>query len=357
MGRRPARVLTRRPRSMPANVYYEKDADLGLISDKLVAILGYGSQGHAHALNLKDSGVEVVVGLREGSASKAKAEAAGLRVLPTADAVREADIVMVLLPDTEQKKVYDADIAPNLVDGNSLAFAHGFNIHFGQISPPKGIDVWMIAPKGPGHLVRRTYDEGGGVPCLVAVANDATGKAKDIALAYAKAIGGTRAGVLDTTFEEETETDLFGEQVVLCGGLVELIRNGFETLVEAGYQPESAYFETLHEVKLIVDLIYEGGITNMNYSISDTAEYGEMSRGPRIVTPATKAEMKKILGEIQSGEFAKEWIAENENGRPNFDQMRQRTQQHPIEEVGAKLRGMMPWIAAGKQRVQDVSGG
>ncbi len=342
---------------MAANVYYENDADLGLIADKKVAILGYGSQGHAHALNLKDSGIDVIVGLREGSKSKAKAEAAGLRVLPTAEAVREADIVMILLPDTEQKKVYEAEIEPNLVDGNSLAFAHGFNIHFKQISPPKGVDVWMIAPKGPGHLVRRTYDEGGGVPCLVAVENDATGKAKQTALAYAKGIGGTRAGVLDTTFEEETETDLFGEQVVLCGGLVELIRNGYETLVEAGYQPESAYFETLHEVKLIVDLIYEGGIAAMNYSISDTAEYGEMSRGPRVVTPATKQEMKKILGEIQSGEFAKEWIAENENGRPNFNKMREQAAAHPIEKVGAQLRAMMPWIAAGKQRVQDVSGG
>ncbi len=342
---------------MPASVYYENDADLGLIADKLVAILGYGSQGHAHALNLKDSGVDVVVGLRVGSKSKAKAEAAGLRVLPTADAVREADIVMVLLPDTEQKKVYEADIAPNLVDGNSLAFAHGFNIHFDQIAPPAGVDVWMIAPKGPGHLVRRTYDEGGGVPCLIAVHNDATGKAKATGLAYAKGIGGTRAGVLDTTFQEETETDLFGEQVVLCGGLVELIRNGFDTLVEAGYQPESAYFETLHEVKLIVDLIYEGGIAAMNYSISDTAEYGEMSRGPRVITPQTKAEMQKILGEIQSGEFAREWIAENENGRPNFDRMRAAAAAHPIEKVGAELRSMMPWIAAGKQRVQDVSGG
>jgi len=342
---------------MPASVYYENDADLGLISDKLVAILGYGSQGHAHALNLKDSGIDVVVGLRAGSKSQAKAEAAGLRVLPTAEAVREADIIMVLLPDTEQKKVYEADIEPNLVDGNSLAFAHGFNIHFGQIAPPEGVDVWMIAPKGPGHLVRRTYDEGGGVPCLIAVHNDATGKAKQTGLAYAKGIGGTRAGVLDTTFEEETETDLFGEQVVLCGGLVELIRNGYETLVEAGYQPESAYFETLHEVKLIVDLIYEGGIAAMNYSISDTAEYGEMSRGPRVITPQTKAEMKKILGEIQSGDFAREWIAENENGRPNFDRMRADAAKHPIEKVGAELRGMMPWIAAGKQRVQDVSGG
>ena len=342
---------------MAATVYYDNDADTALIADRKVAILGYGSQGHAHALNLKDSGIDVVVGLRKGSTSKAKAEAAGLRVLPTNDAVREADIVMVLLPDTEQKKVYEADIAPNLSDGNSLAFAHGFNIHFDQIAPASGVDVWMIAPKGPGHLVRRTYEEGGGVPCLVAVANDATGKAKQVALAYAKAIGGTRAGVLDTTFEEETETDLFGEQVVLCGGLVELIRNGYETLVEAGYQPESAYFETLHEVKLIVDLIYEGGIASMNYSISDTAEYGEMSRGPRVVTPATKAEMKKILGEIRSGEFAKEWIAENESGRTNFTAMREKTAQHPIEKIGAELRAMMPWISAGKAKPQDVSGG
>jgi ketol-acid reductoisomerase len=278
-------------------------------------------------------------------------------VLSTADAVRAADIVMVLLPDTEQKRVYQADIAPNLSEGDSLAFAHGFNIHFGQISPPPGVDVWMIAPKGPGHLVRRTYEEGGGVPCLVAVASDATGKAKEIALAYAKGIGGTRAGVLDTTFEEETETDLFGEQVVLCGGLVELIRNGYDTLVEAGYQPESAYFETLHEVKLIVDLIYEGGIAAMNYSISDTAEYGEMSRGPRVITTQTKAEMERILGEIRSGDFAREWIAENEAGRPNFNRLRKQAEAHPIEKVGAELRAMMPWIGAGKQRVQDVSGG
>jgi ketol-acid reductoisomerase len=278
-------------------------------------------------------------------------------VLTPAEAVRQSDIIMVLLPDTEQKKVYEADIAPNLSPGDSLAFAHGFNIHFDQIAPPADVDVWMIAPKGPGHLVRRTYEEGGGVPCLVAVSNDATGKAKAIALAYAKGIGGTRAGVLDTTFEEETETDLFGEQVVLCGGLVELIRNGYDTLVEAGYQPESAYFETLHEVKLIVDLIYEGGIAAMNYSISDTAEYGEMSRGPRVITPQTKAEMQKILGEIRSGEFAREWIAENEAGRPNFDRMRDQAAAHPIEKVGAELRAMMPWIGAGKQRVQDVSGG
>jgi len=342
---------------MPATVYYENDADLGLISDKLVAILGYGSQGHAHALNLKDSGIDVVVGLREGSASKAKAEAAGLRVLPTADAVREADIIMVLLPDTEQKKVYEADIAPNLVDGNSLAFAHGFNIHFDQIAPPAGIDVWMIAPKGPGHLVRRTYDEGGGVPCLVAVHNDATGKAKQTGLAYAKGIGGTRAGVLDTTFEEETETDLFGEQVVLCGGLTSLVQAGFETLVDAGYQPESAYFECLHEVKLIVDLMYEQGIAGMRYSISDTAEYGDVTRGPRIINDAVKAEMKKILGEIQSGKFAEEWIAESRGGRMNFNDLRDAGKKHPIEVVGKELRSMMPWISQGKQSVEEASGG
>ncbi len=342
---------------MPATISYDDDADLGLLSGKKVAVLGYGSQGHAHALNLKDSGVDVIVGLRAGSASKAKAEEAGLTVLPTGDAVKAADIVMVLLPDTEQKKVYEADVAPNLEPGNSLAFAHGFNIHFEQIAPPEGVDVWMIAPKGPGHLVRRTYEEGGGVPALVAVAQDATGNARATGLAYARGIGATRAGVLDTTFEEETETDLFGEQVVLCGGLVELIRNGFETLVEAGYQPESAYFETLHEVKLIVDLIYEGGIANMRYSISDTAEYGDMTRGARVITPQTKVEMRKILDEIQSGEFAKEWIAENEAGRPNFDRLRDESRKHPIEAVGAQLRSMMPWIGAGKAKPQDVSGG
>jgi ketol-acid reductoisomerase len=342
---------------MPASVYYDDDADLGLLAGKKVAILGYGSQGHAHALNLKDSGIDVRVGLRAGSSSAAKAEGAGLAVAPVGEAVAEADVVMVLLPDTEQKRVYEADIAPNLRDGDSLAFAHGFNIHFGQITPPAGVDVWMIAPKGPGHLVRRTYEEGGGVPCLVAVHQDATGRAKDVALAYAKAIGGTRGGVLDTTFEEETETDLFGEQVVLCGGLVELIKNGYETLVEAGYQPESAYFETLHEVKLIVDLIYEGGIAAMNYSISDTAEYGQLTRGPRIITPETREEMRRILDEIRSGAFAKEWIAENEAGRPTFNRLRDEVRSHPIEEVGARLRAMMPWIGAGKQRVQDASGG
>jgi ketol-acid reductoisomerase len=342
---------------MPATIYYDDDADLALLEGRKVAVLGYGSQGHAHALNLQDSGVDVRVGLRDGSSSWAKAEEAGLRVLPTAEACKEADVIMVLLPDTEQASVYARDIEPNLEERDSLAFAHGFNIHFGQVRPPKGVDVWMIAPKGPGHLVRRTFEEGGGVPSLVAVSADETGKAKETALAYAKAVGATRAGVLDTTFEEETETDLFGEQVVLCGGLVELIKSSYETLVEAGYQPESAYFETLHEVKLIVDLIYEGGITNMRYSISDTAEYGDMTRGPRIITDETRAEMREILGEIRSGRFAKEWILENQAGRPVFNALRREGAEHPIEEVGERLRGMMPWIAAGKSRPQDVSGG
>ncbi len=342
---------------MPAIIHYDEDADLGLLQGRKVAILGYGSQGHAHALNLLESGVDVRVGLREGSSSREKAEAAGLPVLTTAQACDEADVIMVLLPDTEQKKVYEADIAPNLKAGDSLAFAHGFNIHFKQITPPEGVDVWMIAPKGPGHLVRRTYEEGGGVPALVAVDHDATGKAQAVAMAYAKGIGATRAGVLETTFREETETDLFGEQVVLCGGLVELIKASFDTLVEAGYQPESAYFECLHEVKLIVDLVYEGGIENMHYSISDTAEYGDMTRGPRIITNDTRVEMRKILEEIQSGKFAEEWIAENEAGRPNFTRLREESMSHPVERVGKQLRGMMPWIAAGKAQPKDVSGG
>src|SRR3954465_2890788 len=342
---------------MAATITYDDGADLGLLDGKTVAILGYGSQGHAHALNLKDSGVDVVVGLREGSSSAPKAEEAGLKVLTTAEAVQAADVVMVLLPDTEQKRFPQARSEPPLGPGNSLAFAHGFNIHFDQVQPPEGVDVWMIAPKGPGHLVRRTYTEGGGVPALVAVAQDASGTARAIALAYAKGIGATRGGVLDTTFQEETETDLFGEQVVLCGGLTELIRNSFETLVEAGYQPESAYFETLHEVKLIVDLIYEGGIANMRYSISDTAEYGGMTRGTRVITPQTKDEMRKILGEIQSGAFAKEWIPENGAGRPNFDRLRAESAKHPIEEVGSQLRAMMPWISAGKTKPQDISRG
>jgi ketol-acid reductoisomerase len=342
---------------MPATIYYDADADPGLLEGRKVAVLGYGSQGHAHALNLKESGVDVRVGLREGSSSWGKAEDAGLRVLSIAEACKEADVIMVLLPDTEQAAVYESDIAPNLDERDSLAFAHGFNIHFGQIRPPKGVDVWMIAPKGPGHLVRRTFEEGGGVPALVAVAADETGKAKGTALAYAKAVGATRAGVLDTTFEEETETDLFGEQVVLCGGVVELIKAGYDTLVDAGYQPESAYFETLHEVKLIVDLIYEGGITNMRYSISDTAEYGDMTRGPRIITAETRAEMRRILDEIQTGKFAQEWILENKAGRPVLNALRRKAAEHPIEEVGDRLRSMMPWIGAGKARPQDVSGG
>jgi ketol-acid reductoisomerase len=340
-----------------ATVYYDKDADPAVIAGRKVAIIGYGSQGHAHALNLRDSGVDVRVGLREGSASRAKAEAAGLRVVPIADAAAEADLVMMLLPDTEQKAVYEAAIAPHLADGDALFFAYGFNIRFGRIVPPAGVDVAMVAPKGPGHLVRRTYEEGGGVPSLVAVHQDATGKAKALALSYAHAIGATRAGVLDTTFAEETETDLFGEQVVLCGGLTALIKAGFETLVEAGYQPESAYFECLHEVKLIVDLMYEHGITGMRYSISDTAEYGDLTRGPRIITEATRAEMRRILDEIRSGAFAEEWIAENEAGRPNFERLRAADREHLIEKVGAELRAMMPWISAGRARPQDVSGG
>ena len=342
---------------MAATIYYDADADLGLLEGRRVAVLGYGSQGHAHALNMLESGVDVRVGLRAGSSSWSKAEAAGLRVLTIADACKEANIIMVLLPDTEQASVYESDIEPNLEERDSLAFAHGFNIHFGQIRPPKGIDVWMIAPKGPGHLVRRTFEEGGGVPALVAVSADESGKAIDTALAYARAIGATRAGVLDTTFQEETETDLFGEQTVLCGGVVELIKAGFDTLVDAGYQPESAYFETLHEVKLIVDLIYEGGITNMRYSISDTAEYGDMTRGPRIITEETRAEMRRVLDEIQTGKFANEWILENKAGRPVFNALQRKGAEHPIEEVGEQLRSMMPWIGAGKARPQDISGG
>jgi ketol-acid reductoisomerase len=340
-----------------ANVYYEKDADRSLILGRKVAIIGYGSQGHAHALNLKDSGVDVRVGLRSGSASAAKAEAAGLRVLPVAEASAEADVIMILLPDTEQKKVYEADIAQSMTPGKALAFAHGFNIRFGRIAPPEGVDVIMIAPKGPGHLVRRTYTEGGGVPALIAVEQDATGKARDLALSYADAIGGTRAGVIETSFPEETETDLFGEQVVLCGGLTSLVQAGFETLVDAGYQPEMAYFECLHEVKLIVDLMYEEGIAGMRYSISDTAEYGDLTRGPRIITDETRKEMKRVLDEIVSGKFAEEWVNESESGRANYRRLQEAGKAHPIEKTGAELRGMMPWISAGKQKVADVSGG
>ena len=341
-----------------ANVYYEKDADANLVGSRKVAVIGYGSQGHAHALNLKDSGVDVRVGLREGSKSAAKAEAAGLAVTTIDQAVTEADLIMVLLPDTEQKSVYEASIEPNLADGDALFFAHGFNIRFGLIRPPGGVDVGMVAPKGPGHLVRRTFEAGGGVPSLIAVAQDASGKTKELALSYAHAIGATRAAVLETTFEEETETDLFGEQTVLCGGVTELVMAGYETLVDAGYQPESAYFECLHELKLIVDLMYEHGISGMRFSISDTAEYGDYTRGPRIITDETRAEMRRILEEIRDGRFAEEWIAENQKGRPRFNELRRKGQEHPIEKVGADLRAMMPFIAAGGgAKPQDVSGG
>jgi ketol-acid reductoisomerase len=308
-------------------------------------------------LNLKESGVQVVVGLREGSSSAAKATAAGLTVKSIADAAKWADVIMMTMPDTEQKATYDAHIKRFMKAGKALAFAHGFNIRFKRIRPPKGVDIIMIAPKGPGHLVRRTFTEGGGVPCLIAVEQDATGNGKQVALSYAAAIGGARAGIIETTFSEETETDLFGEQVVLCGGLTSLVQAGFETLVEAGYQPEMAYFECLHEVKLIVDLMYEEGIAGMRYSISDTAEYGDVSRGPRIVTPATKKVMQKILKEIQSGKFAKEWIAESESGRVNFNALRKAGAEHQIESVGKSLRSMMPWISAGKQKVSEASGG
>ncbi|MGA8724387.1 MAG: ketol-acid reductoisomerase [Acidimicrobiales bacterium] len=340
-----------------ATLYYEKDADSSLIGNRKVAIIGYGSQGHAHALNLAESGVDVRVGLRGDSSSRRKAEEAGLRVLSVADAAAEADVIMILLPDTEQARVYEAEIAPNLNSGDALFFAHGFNIRFELINPPADVDVAMVAPKGPGHLVRRTYTEGGGVPSLVAVAADPSGKAHDVALSYAHAIGATRAGVLDTTFAEETETDLFGEQVVLCGGLTALVQAGYETLVGAGYQPESAYFECLHELKLIVDLMYEQGIAGMRYSISDTAEYGDLTRGPRVINQAVREEMGRILAEIRDGRFATEWVQENANGRPNFKALRQAGLEHPIEKVGAELRDMMPFVSAGRQRVQDVSGG
>jgi ketol-acid reductoisomerase len=340
-----------------ATLYYEADAKPELLKNKTIAVLGYGSQGHAHALNLHESGFNVIVGLRPESSSVAKAEAAGLKVVTIEEAAREADLIMILLPDTTQKAIYDAEIAPHLTAGKALAFAHGFNIRYGLINPPADVDVIMIAPKGPGHLVRRTYVEGGGVPALIAVHQDATGHAKDIALAYAHGVGGTRAGVLETTFTEETETDLFGEQAVLCGGVTALVRAGYETLVEAGYQPESAYFECLHELKLIVDLMYEQGITGMRYSISDTAEYGDLTRGSRIITAAVKAEMKEVLTEIQDGRFAAEWIEENAIGRPRYRELRDAGKRHPIEKVGAELREMMPFVSAGKQRVEDISGG
>src|SRR5437588_10775918 len=340
-----------------ATLYYEKDADPGLLAGRRVAVIGYGSQGHAHALNLKDSGVDVRVGLRAGSSSWAKAEEAGLRVVAIDQVAKEADLVMILLPDTEQAVVYEVAIGPNLDDGDALFFAHGFNIHFDQISPPPGVDVGMVAPKGPGHLLRRTFTEGGGVPSLVAVAQDASGKARQLALSYAHALGATRAGVLETTFEEETETDLFGEQVVLCGGLTALVTAGCGTVVGAGYQPESAYFECLHELKLIVDLMYEEGISGMRYSISDPARYGDVTRGPRIINDETKAEMRRVLDEIQDGRFAEEWIAESRGGRKRFHELLAKGAEHPVEKVGKELRGMMPWISAGKQSVTDVSGG
>lgn len=326
-----------------AKMYYEKDCNLNLLKEKTVAVVGYGSQGHAHALNLQDSGVSVIVGLYEGSSSWEKAEAAGLKVMTTAEAVKASDMVMILVNDEKQAQLYRSDIAPNLKKGATLAFAHGFNIHYGQIVPPSDVDVVMIAPKGPGHTVRRQYQEGRGVPCLIAVHNDASGKAKETALAYAQGIGGARAGILETTFKEETETDLFGEQAVLCGGVSALIKAGFETLVEAGYQPESAYFECLHEMKLIIDLVVEGGLSFMRYSISDTAEYGDYVSGSRIITDETKKEMKKILTEVQDGTFARNWILENQANRPHFNAMRRMQAEHQIETVGKELREKMSW--------------
>lgn len=326
------------------NVFYEQDADLGILQNKNIAILGYGSQGHAHALNLKDSGMNVCVGLRPDSSSCAKAREAGLQVNTVADAVKWADIVMVLLPDQYQKSIYETEIAPNLAPGNTLAFAHGFNIHYKQIVPPETVNVIMIAPKSPGHLVRRTFTQGNGVPCLIAVHQDFTGNAKQQALAWAKGLGGTKAGVIETNFKDETETDLFGEQAVLCGGSAELIKAGFETLVEGGYPAELAYFECMHELKLIVDLYYEGGLSRMNYSVSDTAEYGGMTRGPRLITPAVKAEMKKILEEVQDGRFAMEFIDECNSGYNKLSALRESNRNHPIEKVGTKLREMMSWL-------------
>ena len=327
-----------------ARMYYDADANLDLLADKTIAIIGYGSQGHAHALNLKDSGMNVIVGLRPDSKSVPKAEAAGLKVCSVADAAKAADWIMILLPDETQKSVYTEEIKPHLSEGKVLSFAHGFNIHFAQVVPPSFVDVVMVAPKGPGHLVRRTYEQGEGVPCLFAVYQDATGQARDRAMAYAKGIGGTRAGILETSFREETETDLFGEQAVLCGGLTALIKAGFETLVAAGYQPELAYFECLHEVKLIVDLIVEGGLAKMRDSISNTAEYGDYTRGPRVVTDETRKEMRQILREIQAGAFAREFVLENQAGKPGFTAMRRQEAEHPIEEVGKDLRAMFSWL-------------
>ena len=331
-----------------AKMFYEKDTNLGLLQGKKVAVIGFGSQGHAHALNLHESGVDVVVGLYEGSKSWDKVKEAGLEVATTAEAAKKADIIMILVPDEKQAKLYREEIEPYLEEGNALVFAHGFNIHFKQIVPPSNVDVFMIAPKGPGHMVRRTYTEGSGVPCLIAVEQDYSGKAKDLALAYANGIGGARAGVLETTFKDETETDLFGEQAVLCGGVTALIKAGFETLVEAGYAPENAYFECMHEMKLIVDLMYQGGMAAMRYSISDTAEYGDYVTGSRIITDETKKEMKQVLTEIQDGTFAKKWLLENQVGRPTFNAMRRMEAEHPIEKVGKELREMMSWIDSKK---------
>ncbi len=327
-----------------ATMYYDDDADLDRLSGKTVAVLGYGSQGHAHARNLLESGVDVIVGLYEGSKSTAAAEAAGLEVFETADAVRRADVVVVLLPDQIQPAVYASDIAPNLEPGMALMFSHGFNVHYGQIRAPQDVDVFMVAPKGPGHIVRRTYTEGTGVPALIAVEQDPSGTTRELALAYAKGIGATRGGVLETTFAEETETDLFGEQTVLCGGVSNLVHKGFETLTEAGYQPEIAYFEVLHELKLIVDLLYEGGLARMRYSVSDTAEFGDYHSGPFVIDDGVKERMRKVLDEIQDGTFAREWILENHAGQPSFRAMRKRQAEHPIEEVGERLRSMMTFL-------------
>lgn len=327
-----------------AKMYYDKDANLSLLEGKKVAIIGYGSQGHAHALNLKESGVEVVVGLYKGSKSWKIAEEAGVKVAEAYEAAKEADYIMMLVPDEKQPKIYKESIEPNLTEGKALIFAHGFNIHYGQIVPPAYVDVFMVAPKGPGHTVRSQYVEGKGVPCLIAIHQDATGKAKEFALAYAKGIGGSRAGVLETTFKEETETDLFGEQAVLCGGVTELIKAGFQTLVEAGYQPESAYFECLHEMKLIVDLINEGGLSYMRYSISDTAEYGDYRTGKRIITEESRQGMKDVLKEIQDGTFARDWLLENQVNRPYFNAVRRKEREEQIEVVGRELRKMMPWV-------------
>ncbi len=325
-------------------VYYDQDADLSLLKGKKIAVIGYGSQGHAQAQNLKDSGLDVIVGLRKDSKSWPKAEAAGLKVAIVPEAAAAADIIQILVPDELQARIYKEEIEPYLKEGKAVMFSHGFNIHFGQIVPPGNIDVFMVAPKGPGHMVRRMYQEGKGVPCLIAVHQDYTGKAKQLGLAYAKGIGGTRAGVFETSFREETETDLFGEQAVLCGGVTELIKAGFDTLVEAGYAPEMAYFECLHEMKLIVDLINEGGLSLMRYSISNTAEYGDYMAGPRVINEETRQEMKKILAEIQNGEFAKKWILENQANRPVFNAIAKREKELPIEKVGAELRKMMPWL-------------